>query len=804
MRTIYKIFILQTLLLLPLLNVAQSPGSILRIRFSDGDPAIGASVYLSRSGKKQLFLSDPDGQVSLENLEMGSYQVRITMVGLVPQSFDLNIHANQSLYELTLPTKPAQSIEEISVESQSTKDQIETKGFAVNVVETQKAALQSLQTNELLDRSAGVRIRQDGGLGSHIHYNINGMTGNAVKIFIDGIPSTNFGPSFSLNSIPPALIDRIEIYKGVVPAYLSDDALGGAINILTKQNSRNAWSTSYSVGSFKTYQAALSGNYRDQSGFFSDFSAFYNYSDNDYSVWGEEITFRDYQGAVTPNQKARRFHDAFESYGAKLDLGWSDVKWADRFSIGGVFSQDYKEVQNGVTMQRVFGDRHSRRQGQVALLSYAKDDLLTDGLSLQVHAQYSWLHTQVIDTAGIMYDWRGPILYPDGRPVRYTGGAELGNRPTTVANGDQSLAVRTNLGYRIHQNHSIYFNFLFNSFKRDMEDAFLPQGLQLLENTRDLSKNISTLTYENLSFSGKLRSNVFYKFYQQTVTSIEPYQVTANPPQYAIDRIQKHEEYHGYGGAFSYALRPRLYILGSLEQAIRFPNEREIFGSPADAINPGNVQPEQSFNVNLGINLGTYTWAGIHHFRLNSSLFYRDTQGMIRQAITTGNSGTSYYENLEDVLSRGIDAEIIYDYRDRFNFTLNISKFDVLFNTRYNKEGAEYLYYRQQIRNEPSFKFNANASYQFPNLMKSSDRLVVHYHMGYVEGFLRNWSNVGLNHLDQIPTQFSNDLGFVYVFPYQKVSFSMDLKNMFNRQLYDNFGLQKPGRAFYSKIVYNF
>ncbi|HZH54892.1 MAG TPA: TonB-dependent receptor plug domain-containing protein, partial [Sphingobacteriaceae bacterium] len=444
MHTKFKVYFLLFLLLLPLFNVAQTSGSLLRIRFSDGDPAIAASIYLSRSGTELLLLSDHQGEVSLKNLSPGRYEVRVTMVGIEPQTFDLNLQAGQRMYDFVLQIKPAQWIEEVHVAASSEKERIETKGFAVNVVETQKSALQTLQTNELLDRSAGVRIRQDGGLGSRIQYNINGMTGNAVKIFIDGIPSTNFGPSFSLNSIPPVLIDRIEIYKGVVPAYLSDDALGGAINIITKHHNQNSWSTSYSIGSFNTHQAALNGAYRAQSGFFSDFSAFYNYSDNDYSVWGEEITFRDYQGAVIANQKARRFHDAFESYGAKFELGWSGVKWADRFSIGAVFSQDYKEIQNGVTMQRVFGDRHSRRQGQVASLTYSKDKLFVEGLSLQWHAQYSWLHAQVIDTVGMMYDWRGPILYPDGNPVRYTGGAELGNRQTAAIHSDQSFVVRTN------------------------------------------------------------------------------------------------------------------------------------------------------------------------------------------------------------------------------------------------------------------------------------------------------------------------------------------------------------------------
>jgi len=75
------------------------------------------------------------------------------------------------------------------------------------------------------------------------------MSGSAVKVFMDGVPAANYGQSFSLNSIPPALIERIEIYKGVVPGYLADDALGGAINVVTKQGKKNAFNASYSLGS---------------------------------------------------------------------------------------------------------------------------------------------------------------------------------------------------------------------------------------------------------------------------------------------------------------------------------------------------------------------------------------------------------------------------------------------------------------------------------------------------------------------------------------------------------------------------
>lgn len=106
------------------------------------------------------------------------------------------------------------------------------------MIDTEEAAKRNLQTNDLLDRSGGVRIRQNGGLGSAVTYNINGMSGNAIRIFIDGVPIQTYGASFSLNSIPPALIERIEVFKGVVPAYLADDSLGGAINVVLKKEQK--------------------------------------------------------------------------------------------------------------------------------------------------------------------------------------------------------------------------------------------------------------------------------------------------------------------------------------------------------------------------------------------------------------------------------------------------------------------------------------------------------------------------------------------------------------------------------------
>jgi outer membrane receptor protein involved in Fe transport len=90
------------------------------------------------------------------------------------------------------------------------------------------------------------------------------MSGNSVRIFIDGISISTYGESFSLNSIPPALIERIEVYKGVIPAHLADDALGGAINVILKKGGMNNLSASVSYGSFNTFQTNFNASFREE------------------------------------------------------------------------------------------------------------------------------------------------------------------------------------------------------------------------------------------------------------------------------------------------------------------------------------------------------------------------------------------------------------------------------------------------------------------------------------------------------------------------------------------------------------
>lgn len=773
-----------------------------RITYEDGSPAINVTVKVE--GTDILTISDTEGRYVIPRLRQGQHILIASSLEIETKRVPIDLTQRHSHVDFVVNTRGDQEIEEVAVLRNTVRKDIETSGFAVSIIETEKAAIQSIQTNELLDRSAGVRIRQNGGLGSNIQYNINGLSGNAVRIFIDGIPASNYGSAFSLNSIPPALIERIEVYKGVVPGHLSEDALGGAINIVLKQQTKNSLVTSYSVGSFNTHQWNATGNFQKESGFKVNTSAFYNYSDNSYEVWGREIAYTDHQGTMQRYQRARRFNDGYESYGARAEAGYSNVKWADQFLVGGVLSRDYKEIQHGITMGIVYGDRHTRRNSNVATLNYAKQNLFVDGLSLKVDASYSYIKRQAIDTVGLMYDWRGaPIQRPDGTLVRHASGSEVGSQPTLGVNSDKTFLTRANLSYLIASGHTLYANYMHNNFVRGISDELRHPVLQQLEDTRDLQKNILAVTYESLWFSRKLKNNLFYKHYFQRHQANEPYRVGTTGNEYGMNVTQANNDYSGFGTTFAYEVTPNIHILASAEKAIRLLNADEIFGNINDNLLPpaGQLDPETSYNANIGVN-----WSGIqfgrHSLRLNSTIFLRDTRGMIREAIRAGSNEFSQFENLENVMSRGIDGEIIYNFDNRLDFNFTISKFDVLFNTQFDERGAEYRFYRTQIRNEPSFKFNTNIAYTFRNVFQRNGLLTTYYNINYVEGFLRNWANVGDRNIDIIPTQFGNDIGLAYTLPSRKATLSFDAKNIFDQQIFDNFGLQKPGRSFFTKLTY--
>ncbi len=143
-------------------------------------------------------------------------------------------------------------LDDIVVMAKTPSDRLREGSYSATAIDVSGRLSTSSDIVGILDKASGVRVRREGGLGSDFNLMVNGMSGNAIKYFIDGIPMESMGNGMTVGSLPAALIERIEIYKGVIPAWLGGDILGGAVNVVTRPDKRNYIDATLSIGSFHT------------------------------------------------------------------------------------------------------------------------------------------------------------------------------------------------------------------------------------------------------------------------------------------------------------------------------------------------------------------------------------------------------------------------------------------------------------------------------------------------------------------------------------------------------------------------
>jgi outer membrane receptor protein involved in Fe transport len=797
----FRLYIVFLILFISNFSLAQNNLSGV-IEDENGNPVESVKVQIKNKEVQKSTTSNASGHYNLENLPSGEYKLSFKK-GEQKEEISISLVQKDQKFNIEFSPLNSVNLDAANIVVRSVKSKKEREGFAMNVIETKDAAVRNIQTNELLDRTVGVRIRQNGGLGARVDYNLNGMSGNSIKIFIDGLPISTYGSSFNLNSIPPALIERIEVYKGVVPAYLSDDALGGAINVVLKEGARNTLNASVSYGSFNTFQSNLFGTYRAESGFTTKLSGFFNYSDNDYEVWGDHVY------NILPNGrqekiKAKRFNDAYKSYGTKVELGYTNVGWADNFLVSYNGSYDYNEIQHGQFMTKPYKGRFTEADAHVFGLLYTKRDFLTKGLDFTFNGIYGDAQETITDTVKYNYNWDGNIaLGLDGNPILTPNGAQQG-APTLNHIYRKTLSLRSGLDYSFNRNHKISLNAMYFNMNREQRDEMKPELERNFLGTRDLSKHISSLAYELRAFDNKFKANVFGKYYIQRIQKMDPKLVINGSGDQIREEIREtgKTEIAGYGMAASYLFGNDIVILASAERAVRMPNETEIFGNPGENILENtSIRPEISKNFNVGFKVGPYK---IHHHQvsLSSSGFMRNTQDKIVRKINDRNNDaiqTLPFENLGKTQSIGFEAELAYSYGRKLNVLLSMSRFNSLYKIKYDQHGNQLERYNQQLPNEPFFTANGNVQYSFFDLLQENSRLNLNYNFGFVESFKTTWLK---SHSTETPSQFIQDVGLSYIFPNHNFIISFDARNIFNQQAFDNYAVQKPGRAFYLKLNY--
>ena len=680
-------------------------------------------------------------------------------------------------------------LSEVVLTGQSPIKQVQKAAYNVVAIEAQQ--LRNLNSNaaDMLARVSGVKMRETGGVGAEANINLNGFTGRHVRIFIDGVPMNEANASFRINNIPAELIERIEIYKGVVPVTFGADALGGAINVVTRKSRYNYGNLSYTFGSFNTHKSTLNLGQFLTDNISVELNAYQNYSDNSYKVFTEYL---DLQTGTYSKEKRwfKRFHDRYHNEAIIGRVNIFDEKWADKLSFALNYSQEDKQLQNANLMQKVFGGKYRKSHNYSSSVEYEKKNILK-GLSFFLTGRYDFTTTQNVDEEARRYSWTGEY-----EPMVTRGESQLQN---TIFEGKTGY-ITSHLDYQLNEKHSFQLTHTFSNYTRRNKNMLITNYTLDSDFMRRVNeKNISGLSYK---FTPSERWNIlaFGKYYDTAV--IGPVIVTGYGSRAVYEEETHHTQAWGYGGATTYQLLKPLQVKLSYEKSFRLPTDTELFGDGDLEIGNYKLKPENSNNLN--VNLSYQPAFKAHSLLVEAGFAYRYIKDyIIRSIISAGaNEGSAGSRNHGKVLNMGVDATLRYFYKDVFSVGGNLSYMNLRNKEEFTETGRPSAIYNDRLPNMPYLFGNADATCNIESLIAKRDKLSLNYNLFFTEEFFTSWQSEGTK--IKVPRQLSHDVSLTYYTPNKRLSLSVEAKNITDELLYDNYSLQKAGRAFYAKLSYRF
>ncbi len=753
---------------------------------------------VSLKGTKYATTTDSRGLYHL-TVPAGEYTLVVTAFGYKQTETSVRLTGGRRTKMNVMLSPTSRGLGEVRVTANSPRRVRET---AYTVVAVDTRALQNTTKNlaDALATLPGLKLRESGGVGSDMQMTLDGFSGKHVKVFIDGVPQEGVGRSFDLNNIPVNFAERIVGYMGGVPVGFGTDALGGVINIVTNKT-RRRWfvdaSTSY--GSFNTSKSYLNAGQSLRCGFMWEVNAFHNYSDNDYYV---DTPVEDFETGAINRRKpehVRRFHDMYHNEAVQGKVGVTGKPWADRLMFGFTWSNSHKDIQNGVLQTVVFGGKFREDRSLMPSFEWSKRGLFTKGLDMQLTVNYNNNLTHNVDTARTRWNWRGETTQGTGRGEQSYQDAEFRN---------ENWNATYTATYRLGRWHTFTFNNVFTSFVRHPEtDASSTASTSSLFD-KTTRKNITGLSYRIMP-ARDWNATAFVKYYY--TYSKGPVAQSENSSVY--NTSSGSTDIPGWGAAGTwfpfetFGRRDRsgdLQVKLSYERAYRLPSDNELFGDDDLELGNFSLKPEKSDNINFNLSYEK-KFRRQHLVYAELGVVYRNTTDYIMRSTDrySGNKYYASYNNWGRVVTMGFNASARWSWSSWLSVGGTINYMNARDRERY--ESAETglkpsLTYKVRIPNQPYLYGNSDLTFNWRDLGGKGNTLSLTYDNYYVHSFPLYWENIGSSNKEEVPSQFSHNLGLTYSLKRGRYNFSLECRNLTDEKLYDNFSLQKPGRAFYGKV----
>ncbi|MFT7155617.1 MAG: outer membrane receptor for ferrienterochelin and colicins [Parvicella sp.] len=604
----------------------------------------------------------------------------------VPQEFKvLRIIISNNFYEYydelysletkTIQLKPSfKKLGQFVVTGQYSGSTIDNSVHQIKVIDQERIKAQgAVSLRDVLSNETNIRITQDGILGSGM--SIQGVSGENVKIMIDGVPVIGrLDGSIDLSQINLDNVERIEIVEGPLSVSYGTDALGGTINLISKKqkkNSKNIRVATYyeSVGQYNTnlnlgigknkhsFNISLGRNYFDgwsaadsytllPMSYLADNQRVKAWNPKEQLLSNAKYTFQNKNLALTIY--GDWFNEEIENRGAPRlpykESAFDDVFTTNRFNKG---------VQWKYTLSE-----NSAFEGVAAHNGYGrvKNTFVKDLTNLETQLSENILNHDTATYSLLMS--RGTFSHKsDSSKLNYQIGYDL--------NFDKAAGRRIESGIQEYSDIAVFGSMEYSPIK----DLVIKPGIRLINNSRYKAPVVPSF---NLKW--KVKNTVFR---------------------------------------------------ASFAKGFRAPSLKELYFEFVDVnhniIGNENLTAETSNNFQINASYKKIMDKVI--LKLEARSFYNQVQNQINLALTPGENEYSYL-NIDEFRSKGIGANLSLSFEQlsiRFSSVLNGILYDL------NKEGQQLFdsfTYSPEIAGQISYsfeksKFKINLFYKYNGFISS-------------------------------------------------------------------------------------
>lgn len=177
------------------------------------------------------------GEYQINNVPVGTYTLTASFLGFKEENYKVKITPGETITINMQMVESSLELGEVVVTGTMRETYVKNSPVKVEVVKAERLSQAKTSSNimDLIGSVNGLSTQLNCGVCGTNAIRINGVEGPNTAVLIDGMPIMGALASvYGLNGISPSIIDQVEVIKGPQSTLYGTQALGGVVNIITK------------------------------------------------------------------------------------------------------------------------------------------------------------------------------------------------------------------------------------------------------------------------------------------------------------------------------------------------------------------------------------------------------------------------------------------------------------------------------------------------------------------------------------------------------------------------------------------